>query len=125
MSEETLNDLVESLIDFCNAQESSVVSLRRQIQALTKAEAKATVSEKRFNVLKWRNEKGERLGDYQVAYQSHNLPESWSHAFNILKVNICLIANPFHEEGYAYRYWIYPEKYKDRIFRKKLGEAKA
>ena len=118
-----LSELAEALADFCNNVEASVVSLRRQIQALTKAEVKATVSEDRFSVLKWQDEKGSRLGDYQVAYQSHNLPDNWSHAFNILKANNSLIANPFKEEGYEFRYWIYPEKYKNRIFRKKLNEA--
>lgn len=89
-----------------------------------KAEDKATLSEDRFNVLKWQGKKGERLGDFEVAYKEHNLPEAWNHAYNILKANNSLIANPYKEEGYEYRYWIYPEKYQNRIFRKKLGEAK-
>jgi len=118
------SELTEALIDFTNALESLAVNLRRQIQASTRAEAKATVSEERFHILKWENEKGERLGDFEVAYQKNNLPEAWSHAFNVLKANAALIAAPFKEEGYQHRYWIYPEKYLDRIFRKKLGEAK-
>jgi len=91
-----------------------------------KAEVKreATIPEGRFSVLKWEDEKGSRLGDYQVAYQSHNLPDNWNHAYNILKANNSLIAFPLKEEGYEFRYWIYPQKYSDRIFRKKLGEAK-
>jgi hypothetical protein len=116
--------IAEALTDFCNALESLAVNLRRQIQAITKIEVKVKISEERFNVLKWQDEKGERLGDFQAAYRSHNLPENWDHAWNILKRNNSLIANPFHEEGYEFRYWIYPEKYKDRIFRKKLSEAK-
>lgn len=115
--------LAEALTDFCNGLEASVVSLRRQIQAITKVEVKTRVSEERLKVLKWQDEKGSRLGDFQVAYKKHNLPESWSHAFNILKANNSLIASPLKGEGYAYQYWIYPEKYQDRIFRKKL-EAK-
>jgi len=115
--------LAETLMDFCNSVEASVVNLRRQISELTKTEAKATISEERFNVLKWEDEKGSRLGDYQVSYQKNNLPEAWSHAFNVLRANNVLIANPFQEEGYEFRYWIYPQKYSDRIFRKKLGEG--
>jgi len=90
-----------------------------------KAEAKATVSEERFNCLKWQDEKGVRLGDYQVAFTKHNVPESWSHAFNVLKANNSFIANPFHEGDYEFGYWIYPQKYSDRIFRKRLSEAKS
>jgi len=124
MSEKKLSDLMDSLLDFCNGLEASVVSLRRQIKAVVKPEVKATIPEARFGVLKWQDEKGSRIGDYQVAYQSHNLPENWNHAYNILKANSSLIASPLKEEGYEFRYWIYPQKYSDRIFRKKLGEAK-
>lgn len=124
MSEKKITELAESLLDFCNALESLAVNLRRQISELTKTEAKVTVPEERFNVLKWQDEQCSRLGNYQVAYQSHNLPENWSHAFNILKANSSLIANRFHEANYVYAYWIYLEKYEDRIFRKKLEEAK-
>lgn len=87
-----------------------------------KAEEKATLSEDRFNVLKWEKEKGSRLGDFQVAYKKLNLPDKWHHAYNILKANNSLISNPLKEPGYVCRYWIYPEKYTDRIFRKKLSE---
>ena len=118
--------LAEALTDFCNGLEALRVNLRRQIQDITKAETKteARMPEDRFNFLKWQDEKGSRLGDYQVAYKAHNLPEAWNHAFNILRANNSLIANPFKDEGYEFRYWIYPEKYTDRIFRKKLGEAR-
>jgi len=124
MSEKTLNELAESLVDFCNALESLAVNLRRQIQALPKTEVRAQLSELTFNVLKWQDEKGVRLGDFQVAYKNMNLPDKWLHCYNILKANSSVINNSFKEEGYVYRYWIYPEKYNDRIFRKRLNEAK-
>lgn len=124
MSDEDLKILAEDITDFLHGIEASCVKLRKQIEKLLGTEVKAKVSEDRFNCLKWQDEKGEKLGDFQAAYRSHNLPENWDHAWNILKANNSLIANPFHEEGYVYRYWIYPEKYKDRIFRKKLSEAK-
>jgi hypothetical protein len=79
------------------------------------------LSEETFNVLKWQSEKGARIGDFEVAYKSQNALDNWQHAYNILKVNNAVIGNPFHEDGYVYRYWIY-EKYDDRIFRKKLSE---
>mgnify|MGYP001098976061 CR=1 FL=1 len=124
MSEKRVSELAESLVDFCNALESLAVNLRRQIQPLTKTEARAQLSELTFNVLKWQDEKGVRLGSFQVAYKNMNLQDKWLHCYNILKANSSVINNPFKEEGYVYRYWIYPEKYTDRIFRKKLNEAK-
>lgn len=125
MSEKTLSDVAESLVDFCNALESSVVRLRRQLKPLTETELRVQISEETFNILKWENEKGARLGDFQVAYKNHNLPDKWNHCFNVLKANNSLIANPFKAEGYEFRYWLYPEKYADRIFRKKLNEKEA
>lgn len=119
-----VRELAESLVDACNALESLAVNLRRQIQALTITGARARLSELTFNVLKWQDEKGVRLGDFQVSYKNLNLPDKWLHCYNILKANSSVINNPFKEEGYVYRYWIYPEKYEDRLFRKKLSESK-
>lgn len=115
--------MAEDIADFCNAVESACVKLRVQIEKLLgpKAKAKATLPEDMFHILKWQDEKGSRLGCYQVADKKHNILDKWQHCFNILRQNNSLIADPFLEEGYQYRYWIY-EKYPDRIFRKKLNE---
>jgi len=123
---EDLKILTEEVVDFCNGLEALAVKLRKQIEKLLGSEVKpkAVLPEETFNLLKWENEKGSRLGDYQVAYKQQNIPDKWQHAYNILKANNSLIANPLKEEGYVYRYWIFPEKYPDRIFRKKLSEAK-
>lgn len=115
-----MSEPTESLIDFCNGLEALAVNLRRQLQATAKSEAK--IPETTFD-LKFVDEKGSRLGEYGVAYRSQNLPEKWDHCFKILKANNSLIANPLHEEGYQFRYWIFPDKYADRIFRKKLTES--
>lgn len=119
MSEDA-NQLAEGLVDFCNALESLAVNLRRQIQPLTETEVKAVLSEEAFNILKWQDERGVRLGNFQVAYKNMNLPDKWLHCYNILKVNNSLISNPFKDRGYVYGYWIFPSKYMDRIFRKKM-----
>jgi hypothetical protein len=124
MSEKKFNNLIEAFVDFSNALESSVVNLRRQLKSLAETELKAQIPEDRFKVLKWENEKGAKLGEFQVAYKKHNLADRWQHVFNILKANNSHIADPFHEEDYEFRYWIYPEKYQDRIYRKKLAESK-
>ena len=121
---EDLKVFAEDVIDFLNGIEASCVKLRMQIKKLLGSQVKAIIPESAFDALKWQDEKGSRLGDYQVAYKNHNLPEKWSHAFGVLKTNVSLIGDPFRDEGYAYRYWIYPHKYSDRIFRKKLTEAK-
>lgn len=83
----------------------------------------ASIGENVFQALKWEAGKGSRLGDFEVAYKTQNMPDPWQHAYNILKANNSLIANAFKEEGYAYRYWIFPEKYTDRIFRQRLSES--
>ena len=119
------SELAEAMINFANGLEALAVQLKRQAQTIAKTEAKATLSEDPFNILKWADEKGERLGDFQVAYKEQNIPEKWQHCFNILKANNSLIANRFHEKGYVYAYWIFPDKYPDRIFRKKLTEKEA
>jgi len=115
---------VEDFMDFLNGLEASIVKMRKQIEKLLGSEVKTTLPEDTFNILKWDNEKGERLGDFQAAYKNKNVLENWQHCFNILKQNNSVIGSPFHLEGYQYRYWIYPERYEDRIFRKKLNEDK-
>ena len=101
---EKFSALAEALADFCNSVESAVVSLRRQVSELAKAETRTETSipEERFSVLRWEDEKGSRLGDYQAAYQKNNLPEAWSHALNVLRANNSLIADPFKEEGTSF-----------------------
>ena len=123
MSSEDLKILAEEIIDFCNGLEALAVKLRVQIEKLF-GEVKPKIPEETFSILKWQSEKGSRLGEYEVAYKSHNVLDNWQHAFNILKQSNAVIGNRFHEQGYEYAYWIFPEKYEDRIFRKKLGEAK-
>jgi len=119
---EDLKILAEEIVDFCNGLEALAVKLRVQIEKLF-GEVKPKIPEETFSILKWDDEKGERLGDFQTAYKNKNVLESWQHAFNILKQANAVIGNPFCLEGYQFRYWIY-EKYEDRIFRKKLSEAK-
>jgi hypothetical protein len=112
---------LEDFCDFLTALEASVVQMKQQISKLVGVAKKPLLSEETFNVLKWQSEKGARIGDFEVAYKSQNALDNWQHAYNILKVNNAVIGNPFHEDGYVYRYWVY-EKYDDRIFRKKLSE---
>lgn len=115
--------ILKILLDFVDKLEVACVEFKKSISELKGLE-KPKISEKTFSVLKWQAEKGAVLGEYETAYKNQNILDNWQHAFNILKRANAVIGNPFHEEGYEYRYWIYPEKYGDRIFRKKLSEAK-
>jgi len=92
-----------------------------QRQGFREAESKpkqATINENVFTMLKWEASKGSRLGDFEVAYKAQNMPDAWQHAYNILKANNATINNRFHLEGYQHHYWLYANKYHDRIFRK-------
>jgi hypothetical protein len=121
MTNEDLIILAEDVVAYCEALQAASTKLKTQIEKLVGPKAKApSIPESTFSALEWSSEKGATLGDYQVAYENHNLPDKWNHAYNILKANSSLIANPFHAEGYSFRYWIFPEKAADRIFRKKL-----
>jgi hypothetical protein len=125
MGDEDFKIFLEDFLDSLNAEEAKIAKLKRQIEKLLgPIEIKATLPEETFSILKWQDEKGERLGDFQAAYKNMNIPDKWNHAYNILKNNNATIANSFHELGYQFRYWIFPSKYDDRIFRKKLNEAK-
>jgi len=120
MSDEDFKIFIGDLLDYLNSQEEAIKRFKEQIAKLIGV--RPSIPELTFNVLKWQAEKGAVLGDYEVAYRNQNILENWLHAFNILKANNSVISNPFHLEGYQYRYWIYPEKYDDRIFRKKLSK---
>jgi hypothetical protein len=123
--EEDFANFLEDFCDFLNSLEEAVQKMKTQIAKLvgiTEPE-KPRIPEGTFTVLKWQGKKGSRLGEYEVAYKNQNVLENWQHAFNILKQSNAVIGNPFHLEGFQYRYWIYPEKYEDRIFRKKLNEV--
>ena len=127
MNEEDFELFLEDFCDFLNGLEASITKMKMQIAKLVgvaEEKPKTTLPEETFNILKWQVEKGNRLGEYEVAYKNQNILDSWQHCFNILKQNSAVIGNRFHEEGYGYAYWIYPEKYEDRIFRKKLNEVK-
>ncbi|MEM3565828.1 MAG: hypothetical protein QXK18_03030 [Candidatus Bathyarchaeia archaeon] len=122
MSMEDFWNFIKDFTDFLNSLEEAVKQLKEQIIKLVGV--KPSIPEETFTILKWEAEKGAVLGDYETAYKNQNVLENWQHAYNILKQNNSVISNPFHLEGYRYRYWIYPEKYEDRIFRKKLNEGK-
>jgi len=111
------SDLLPLLKDFAGIRADASKPKENQ-------ETKPTVPEDTFSVLSYQDEKGASLGDFQTAYLNMNIPNNFNHAFNVLKSNNAVIGSPFHMEGYSFRYWIFPDKYMDRIFRKKLEAEK-
>jgi hypothetical protein len=116
MNDET-EELIEIFLDYLNAQEASCVGAKQKIAKLVKVEtSKVAISEGPFLNLKYEQAKGNRIGEYEIAYKNQNKPE-WQHAYNVLATNNAGIDNSFSEESWAYRYWIYP-KNQDRFYRK-------
>lgn len=114
MSQETI---AESLLLFCDALENAVAVLK---QELKKAGVRA--SENSFNALTWDASTGPKLGEYEIAYLDRNQPDAFQKVFNILKKVNANINKHYSPEGFVYFYWLYPEKYQNKIFRKKHSQ---
>lgn len=71
-----------------------------------------------FDVLTFDDQKGSRLGDFQVAYKTKNLPEKFNAAYGILKANNATIANRYRGPDFIFSYWLFDGK--DRIYRQKI-----
>ena len=111
--------ILEVVLNLANALEAAAVDTKHRISELvgvSPQEAPA-VKEEVFNILKFEQQKGEKLGEFEVAHKSSNLPDKWHHAYNILSRNNATIKNRYHAKDYAYSYWLYGE---NRIYRQKL-----
>jgi hypothetical protein len=109
----------EALELFCEAMENAVQVLKQALAKIPKEQAQAGLNEEAFNLLRWEVNRGSKLGEFECAFKASNIPDKWNHALNILRANNSTIKNHFAPEGFAYRYWLYLDKYQDRIFRKK------
>lgn len=78
------------------------------------------VYEETFTILKFEPAKGERLGEFEIAHKSNNLPDKWSHAFNILRTNNAVINSRYCGPDYHFSYWLYGD---DRIYRQKKKQS--
>jgi len=103
--------------EFGKARKDALKSIENWLEELSKP----TPYEQIFNVLKWETAESPKLGTFETAYKASNLPDNFSHAFNTLKANNATIKNHYAPEGFAHYYWLYLDKYDDRIFRKKRG----
>ena len=86
-----------------------------------KPAAPATVQETIFIVLKFEQQTGAKIGEYEVAYKASNIEDKWTHAYNVLRNSNATIKDRYHGEGYEFSYWLYGA---DKIYRQKL-EPKA
>lgn len=108
--------ILEIMVDFANALEAAVVDLKRRIAEIIGAKNEVAVQETTFTTLKFEPQEGARIGSYEVAYKRNNIPEKFTHAYNILRKNNAIISNRYYGNGYIYSYWLFGE---DRIFRQK------
>lgn len=115
-------EILELLVGFANAQEAAAVDLKHKVAKLLGVKEAVAVKEETFMILKWEKQQGARLGEFQVALRSHNLPEKFQSALNILNKSNATIVVRYHGKGYTYSYWLYG---KDRIYRQKLKKPRA
>lgn len=111
--------VVEVLQEYLAAMENACAVLAQGLKRLDPAPQKTGLSEESFNSLKWEPAKGERLGEFECAFKTSNQPDPWQRAFNVLKSSSATLKDHYSQEGFAYYYWLYLEKYSDRIFRKR------
>jgi len=113
------DELTEIFVDFLNALESACVNAKRQIaevKGVSEEKKPVAVSELTFNTLKFEQQKGEKLGEFETADKKNNIPEKFQYAFNVLSKSNSVISNRYSGTGYVYTYWTY----NNRIFRQKL-----
>ena len=121
---EALTDLITATRD---QSENMVLVCEALLKRLEPEEVKekpknvVTVPEQTFDLLKFEAQKGEKLGEFEIADKKNSIAQNWTQAFNILNQNNATINNRFHGPSYIYAYWIYNE----RIFRKRLKGSPA
>ena len=76
----------------------------------------AAVNELTFSTLKWDQQKGAQLGEFDKAYKASNIEEKWKHAFYMLRSSNATIKDRYHGTGYSYSHWIFGQ---DKIYRQK------
>jgi len=117
--DEKTQKLGELLAQIRNSFQSCAEAIDSFLNYLGAAMEPAFVKEEAFTILKFEAQKGERLGEFEVAAKTNNLPDKWSHAYGVLRQNNATIKSRYRGKDYAYSYWIYGE---DRIFRQKLKQ---
>jgi len=117
MSEEKYEKILEIMVDNFNAIEAASVNAKHRIGELVGVKEAPAAKEETFTTLKYEKQQGNRLGEFEVAYKASNLPDKFSPAYGILRVNNATIKERYHGSGYVYSYWLFG---KDKIYRQKL-----
>jgi len=115
--DEKSQKLGEMLAQIRNAFQGVAEAIDAYINFLGKPmEPTSFVQEETFAILKFEPAKSERLGEFEVAHKNGNLPDKWSHAYNILRQSNAVINSRYGGPDYQFSYWLYGE---DRIYRQK------
>lgn len=112
----------EALLKFLNGAEAGIVAAKRVIAEAKGVKEAPPAKEETFNTLKFETQQGARLGEYEVAHKNANLPDKFSPACGILRVNNAMIKSRYHGPNYVYSYWLFGEK-GDRIYRQKIKKS--
>jgi len=119
---------IEPLVKLRDALAMASEALNEYIETLAppgvkenKPAAPATVQETTFTILKFEQQTGAKIGEYEVAYKASNIEDKWTHACTVLRNSNATIKDRYHGEGYEFSYWLYGA---DKIYRQKL-EPKA
>ena len=62
--------ILEILINYANAQEAVAVDLKHRIAKVVGVKETVAVKEETFNILKWESQKGEKLGEFEIAHRA-------------------------------------------------------
>ncbi|MCZ2809600.1 MAG: hypothetical protein O2V44_09625 [Candidatus Bathyarchaeota archaeon] len=114
------DEILKILCDLANGLEALAIDIKRRVGELTGVTQAAAVKEETFTILKFEQQTGNRLGEYEVAYEVNNLADKWTHAYNILRQNNATISNRYDGEAYEYGYWLYGE---NKIYKQKRNQT--
>lgn len=107
--------VVGPLVELCNGIEALAVQLKHSLAP----KGVLAVKEKTFDILKFEEQQGARIGAFEVASKKDNLPSKFEQAYNILHKNDATISNRYHGPAYVYSYWIY----RNSIYRQRQKKA--
>jgi hypothetical protein len=117
-----MNKHVEFLVKLRDAHQTIADATNQYIDSLAPPEIKlglTAVNEINFSTLKFEQQQGQKLGDFEIANKTSNLQDKWQPAYNILKSSNATIKDRYHGDDYLYSYWLYGE---DKIYRQKLKQ---
>ena len=102
---------VDFLVKLRDASAMILDACETRLESLAPVEAKTkTVSEDTFQVLKFEEQKSDKLGIFATADPKENDAERFALAFSILKANESTISKRYHGQGYVNSYWTFGDK---------------